>query len=89
MSRDIKPLKITKGWSLLNLQPIADAFVSISSIFKHTATGKYSARRSVSGILVIAAAADMTAKGDITTNALILSFIAVLPLITLAFNKER
>ena len=89
MSKRINPLKITKGWSLLNLQPVADAFIAISSIFKHTATGKYSARRSVSGILVIAAAADMSAKGDITNNALILAFIAVLPLIALSFNKEK
>ena len=37
----------------------------------------------------MAAAADMTAKGDITTNALILAFIAVLPLIALSFNKGK
>jgi hypothetical protein len=72
---------------ILPIKEIAKALGSIPGVFKHTATGKYSARRSVSGILVMAAAADMTSKGDITTNALILSFIAVLPLIALSFNK--
>ena len=72
---------------IIPIKEIAKAFTSISGIFKHTATGKYSARRSVSGILVMAAAADMTDKGDISTNALILAFIGVLPLIALSFNK--
>jgi len=72
---------------MLPIKEIAKALGSIPGIFKHTATGKFSARRSISGVLVIAAAADMTAKGDITTNALILAFIAVLPLIALSFNK--
>ena len=72
---------------MLPIKEIAKAFSSISGIFKHTATGKYSARRSISGVLVMAAASDMTSKGDISTNALILSFIAVLPLIALSFNK--
>tara|TARA_R110000796_G_scaffold252629_1_gene389082 strand:+ start:1978 stop:2211 length:234 start_codon:yes stop_codon:yes gene_type:complete len=74
---------------ILPFKQIAEAVSSGFGIFKHTATGKYSARRSVSGILVIAAAADMTAKGDISTNALILSFIGVLPLIFLSFNKAK
>jgi hypothetical protein len=74
---------------ILPFKQIAEAVSSGFGIFKHTATGKYSARRSISGILVIAAAADMTAKGDISTNALILAFIGVLPLIFLSFNKER
>jgi len=66
---------------ILPFKQIAEAVSSGFGIFKHTATGKYSARRSISGILVIAAAADMT--------ALILAFIGVLPLIFLSFNKER
>ena len=74
---------------ILPFKQIAEAVSSGFGIFKHTATGKYSARRSVSGILVISAAAEMTAKGDISTNALILSFIGVLPLIFLSFNKEK
>jgi len=74
---------------ILPFKQIAEALSSGFGVFKHTATGKFSARRSVSGILVIAAAADMTAKGEITTNALILSFIAVLPLIFLSFNKGK
>ena len=74
---------------ILPFKQIAEAVSSGFGIFKHTATGKYSARRSISGVLVIAAAADMTAKGDITTNALILSFIGVLPLIFLSFNKVK
>tara|TARA_R110001583_G_scaffold2534_2_gene18208 strand:- start:314 stop:547 length:234 start_codon:yes stop_codon:yes gene_type:complete len=74
---------------ILPFKQIAEAVSSGFGIFKHTATGKYSARRSISGVLVIAAAADMTAKGDITTNALILAFIGVLPLIFLSFNKAK
>tara|TARA_R100000655_G_C3000062_1_gene194252 strand:+ start:6998 stop:7234 length:237 start_codon:yes stop_codon:yes gene_type:complete len=56
-------------------------------IFKHTASGKFSARRSLSGILVMAATADMANKGEISINALILSFIAILPLIALSLKK--
>jgi hypothetical protein len=75
--------------NILPIKEIAKAFTSISGIFKHTATGKFSARRSVSGVLVIAATANMTTTGDISVNALILSFIAVLPLIALSFNKDK
>ena len=75
--------------SIVPIKEIAKAFTSISGIFKHTATGKYSARRSVSGVLVMAATANMTTTGDITTNALILSFIGVLPLMALSFNKGK
>ena len=74
---------------LLPIKEIAKALGSIPGVFKHTATGKFSARRSVSGVLVMAAAADMTTKGDISTNALLLSLIAVLPLIALSFNKGK
>ena len=74
---------------ILPIKEIAKALGSIPGIFKHTATGKFSARRSVSGVLVIAATADIAAKGDISTKALILSFIAVLPLIALSFNRDK
>ena len=74
---------------LLPIKDIVKAIGSIPGIFKHTATGKFSARRSVSGVLVIAATADIAAKGDISTNALLLSLIAVLPLIALSFNKDK
>tara|TARA_R110000744_G_scaffold39635_1_gene90130 strand:+ start:330 stop:563 length:234 start_codon:yes stop_codon:yes gene_type:complete len=74
---------------ILPLKEIAKALGSIPGIFKHTATGKFSARRSVSGVLVIAATTDIATKGDISTNALILAFIAVLPLIFLSFNRDK
>lgn len=74
---------------ILPIKEIAKALGSIPGIFKHTATGKFSARRSVSGVLVIAATADIAAKGDISTNALLLSLIAVLPLIALSFNRGQ
>jgi hypothetical protein len=74
---------------ILPIKEIAKAIGSIPGIFKHTATGKFSARRSVSGVLVIAATADIAAKGDISTNALLLSLIAVLPLIALSFNRGQ
>ena len=85
MSKALLPIK-----ALANaISDIAKAITSLPNMFKHTATGKYSARRSISGVLVVAAAADMSVKGDITTNSLILAFIAVLPLIFLSFNKEK
>tara|TARA_R110000765_G_scaffold2205_4_gene6162 strand:- start:817 stop:1050 length:234 start_codon:yes stop_codon:yes gene_type:complete len=74
---------------ILPLKEIAKALGSIPGIFKHTATGKFSARRSVSGVLVIAATTDIATKGDISINALILAFIAVLPLIFLSFNRDK
>jgi len=74
---------------ILPIKEIAKAIGSIPGIFKHTATGKFSARRSVSGVLVIAATADIAAKGDISTNALLLSLIAVLTLIALSFNRGQ
>jgi hypothetical protein len=74
---------------ILPFKDIANAISSIPGVFKHTATGKFSARRSVSGVLVIAATTDMATKGDISINALILSLIAVLPLIALSFNKGQ
>jgi len=73
---------------IIPVKDIANAISSGFGVFKHTATGKFSARRSVSGVLVAAAVADITNKGDISTNALILCFIAVIPLIALSFNKE-
>jgi len=74
---------------LLPIKEIVKALGSIPGVFKHTATGKFSARRSVSGVLVIAATTDIATKGDISTNALLLSLIAVLPLIALSFNKDK
>ena len=74
---------------ILPLKEITKALGSIPGIFKHTATGKFSARRSVSGVLVIAATTDIATKGDISINALILAFIAVLPLIFLSFNRDK
>lgn len=74
---------------ILPFKQISEAISSGFGVFKHTATGKFSARRSVSGILVVAVAADIATKGEIDTNALILAFIAVLPLIFLSFNKGK
>ena len=74
---------------LLPIKELVKAIGSVPSVFKHTATGKYSARRSVSGVLVIAAASDIANKGDISLNALILSFIAILPLLGLSFNQKK
>ena len=59
----------------------------ISEVFKEgQRQKKWSAKRSVSGVLVTAAVADMTANG-LTELNIILSFIAVLPLCFSVFQK--
>jgi hypothetical protein len=49
--------------------------------------GKWSSRRTVSGVLAMACVIDMEVNG-ITTNSLILAFIAVLPLCFSVFEKK-
>tara|TARA_R100000773_G_C4204759_1_gene106041 strand:+ start:521 stop:739 length:219 start_codon:yes stop_codon:yes gene_type:complete len=66
---------------------ITKALSSISEVFKEgQRQKKWSAKRSVSGVLVAAAVSDMAATGLTELNVL-LSFIAVLPLCFTVFSK--
>jgi len=49
--------------------------------------GKWSSRRTVSGVLAVACVLDMETNG-ITNNALILAFIAVFPLCCSVFGDK-
>jgi len=68
------------------IKPIADLVKSVLELFKDN-KGKWSSKRTVSGVIVLAAAADITTYG-ITTNNLILTGIGVLPLVFSAFEKN-
>ena len=66
---------------------ITKAISSISEVFKEgQRQKKWSAKRSVSGVLVAAAVSDMAATG-LTELNVFLSFIAVLPLCFTVFSK--
>lgn len=61
----------------------------ISEVFKEgQRQKKWSAKRSVSGILVTASVTDMAQNG-LTEHNIILSFIAVLPLIFSVFSESK
>ena len=68
------------------IKPITDLVKAVLELFKDN-KGKWSSKRTVSGVIVLAASADITAHG-ITTNNLILAGIGVLPLIFSAFEKN-
>ena len=68
------------------LKPITELLKAVLDLFKDN-KGKWSSKRTVSGVIVLAAAADITTYG-ITTNNLILTGIGVLPLVFSAFEKN-
>ena len=68
------------------IKPITELVKAVLELFKDN-KGKWSSKRTVSGVIVLAASADITAHG-ITTNNLILTGIGVLPLIFSAFEKN-
>ena len=69
------------------MRAIAKAVGKISEVFQEgQRQKKWSAKRSVSGVLVTAAVSDMAAKG-LTQLNVILSFIAILPLCFTVFSK--
>lgn len=71
---------------LSSIKGIAASVAKISEVFKGD-NKKWSAKRSVSGILVGAVMMDVTAKG-ITIESCIMAGIAVAPLIASAFEKK-
>tara|TARA_B110000879_G_scaffold145828_1_gene189306 strand:- start:262 stop:474 length:213 start_codon:yes stop_codon:yes gene_type:complete len=69
------------------MRAIAKAVGKISEVFQEgQRQKKWSAKRSVSGVLVTAAVSDMAANG-LTQLNIILSFIAILPLCFTVFSK--
>lgn len=69
------------------MRAIAKAVGKISEVFQEgQRQKKWSAKRSVSGVLVTAAVTDMAANGLTELNVM-LSFIAILPLCFTVFSK--
>jgi hypothetical protein len=68
------------------IKPITELVKAVLELFKDN-KGKWSSKRTVSGVIVLAASADITANG-ITTNNLVLAFIGVLPLLFSVFEKN-
>jgi hypothetical protein len=69
------------------MRAIAKAVGKISEVFQEgQRQKKWSAKRSVSGLLVTAAVSDMAANGLTELNVM-LSFIAILPLCFTVFSK--
>ena len=69
------------------MRAMAKAVGKISEVFQEgQRQKKWSAKRSVSGVLVTAAVSDMAANGLTELNVM-LSFIAILPLCFTVFSK--
>jgi len=68
------------------INPITELIKSVLELFKDT-KGKYSSKRTISGVLVIAASTDISLNG-ITLMNLGLSFLAILPLLFSVFEKN-
>ena len=68
------------------LKPITELLKEVLKLFKDN-KGKWSSKRTISGVLVIVCATEIDRSG-ISTNALILSFIAILPLCFSVFEKS-
>ena len=82
------PIKSWVGSAIADnaVKPITELVKAVLELFKDN-KGKWSSKRTVSGVIVLAASADITANG-ITTENLILSGIGVLPLIFSTFEKN-
>ena len=68
------------------LKPITELLKEVLKLFKDN-KGKWASKRTISGVLVIVCATEIERSG-ISTNALILSFIAILPLCFSVFEKS-
>lgn len=77
---------ITGGIVKQAIKPVTELLKTALELFKDT-KGKYSSKRTISGVLVIAASADISLNG-ITTMNLSLSTIAILPLLFSVFEKS-
>jgi hypothetical protein len=77
---------ITGSFTSSAIKPVTELLKAVLELFKDN-KGKYSSKRTISGVLVIAASADMGIN-SITYMNLGLAFIAVLPLIFSVFEKS-
>ena len=77
---------ITSSFAKQAITPVTELLKAVLELFKDN-KGKYSSKRTISGVLVIAASADMGVN-SITYMNLALAFIAVLPLLFSVFEKN-
>jgi len=68
------------------IEPISKVLNTTLGLFKDT-KGKLSSKRTISGIVVMTASADMAIHG-ITTNNLILTALGIVPVIFALFEKN-
>ena len=77
-----------KKWLLgQSLKPITELVKAVLELFKDN-KGKYSSKRTVAGVIVLAASADMQLNG-LTYMNLALCFIGVLPICLSVFEKSE
>ena len=69
------------------VKPITELVKAVLELFKDN-KGKFSSKRTVAGVIVLAASADMQLNG-ITYMNLILCFIGILPICLSAFEKSE
>lgn len=77
---------LTGGFAKQAIKPITELLKSVLELFKDN-KGKYSSKRTISGVIVIAASTDMSLNG-ITYMNLALSLIGVLPILVSVFEKS-
>lgn len=77
---------LTGGVVKQAIKPVTELLKTALELFKDT-KGKYSSKRTISGVLVIASSADISLNG-ITTMNLCLSLLAILPLLFSVFEKS-
>ena len=69
------------------IDPVTKVLNTALGLLKDT-KGKLSSKRTISGIIIMTASADMTING-ITTNNLILTAIGILPVLFALFEKKK
>jgi len=69
------------------IKPITELLKAVKELFTDT-KGKWSSKRTISGVIVIAASLHIE-KNGIDTNALILTGLGVLPLCFSVFEKNK
>ena len=68
------------------VKPITDLLKAVKELFTDT-KGKWSSKRTISGVIVLAASLHIE-KNGIDTNALILTGLGILPLCFSVFEKK-
>ena len=68
------------------IKPVTELLKSVLELFKDT-KGKYSSKRTISGVLVLAESEDISMNG-ITNMNLGLSLLAIMPLLFSVFEKS-